>query len=79
MKMFKCTECGCVFEEGEEATWEESRGEFWGVSCSETMSGCPECQGDYEEAFECKGCGEYFFEDELDDGLCESCQDELFN
>ena len=73
MKKYKCVECGAIFEEP--ATWEEDRGEFWGVSCSETMSGCPECHGDYEEAFECKECGEYFFEDELYDGLCESCQE----
>lgn len=71
--MYKCCECGAIFEEGEEARWEEDRGEFWGVRCSETVSGCPECHGDYEEVFECEECGEWFFEDELTDGVCEHC------
>ena len=75
--MYKCIECGAIFEEPK--TWEEYRGEYWGCPCSETMSGCPECRGDYEEAVECTRCGEWCFEDELDDGLCEVCQDELFN
>jgi hypothetical protein len=47
--MFKCTECGYIFEEGEEAVWYEDRGEYWGVPCRERMTGCPVCHGDYEE------------------------------
>lgn len=76
--MYKCIECETVFEEGEEAVWKEDRGEFWGFPCSETMRGCPNCRGDYEEAFKCKRCEEWHFEDELNDGLCELCYDELF-
>ena len=76
---YMCIECGHIFEEGEEAVWEESRGEYWGTPCTETVSGCPKCKGDYQEAFECARCGEWFFEDELNDGYCESCYDELFN
>lgn len=45
--MFKCCECGCIFEEPK--SWQESRGEFWGIPCSETMYGCPNCEGDFEE------------------------------
>lgn len=45
--MFKCCECGHVFKEPK--SWQESRGEFWGVPCSETMYGCPICEGDFEE------------------------------
>ena len=47
--MFKCLDCGYVFEEGEEAVWYEDRGEYWGVPCRERMTGCPACHGDYEE------------------------------
>ena len=72
--MFKCCECGYVFEDPK--AWEESRGEYWGVPCTETMYGCPKCRGDYEEAKECEECGEWHFSDELTDGLCESCQEE---
>ena len=74
---YRCCDCGAVFDDP--ATWEESRGEFWGFPCTETMSGCPECEGDYEEAFRCTRCGEWCFEDELDDGLCKDCQEELDN
>lgn len=73
--MLKCTDCGNTFEEP--ITWQESRGEYWGVPCSETVSGCPCCKGDYEEAVVCKRCGEWFLEDELNDGLCEDCEEEI--
>ena len=69
--MFKCCECGYVFEDPK--SWEEDRGEFWGVRCTETMYGCPKCCGDYEEAYECKECGEWHFRDELTDGYCDNC------
>ncbi len=47
--MLICNDCGKVFEDDELATWEESRGEFWGMPCTETMTGCPFCHGDVEE------------------------------
>lgn len=42
--MFRCNTCGCEFEEP--AYWEEYRGEYWGVPCSERMCGCPNCYDD---------------------------------
>ena len=46
--MFRCNCCGCEFEEL--YYWEEPRGEYWGVPCSERMCGCPNCyDGDIEE------------------------------
>ena len=74
--MYKCIECDTVFEEGEEAEWEESRGEFWGVPCFEKMTGCPKCKGDYGEVIRCEKCKQWCFEDDLTDGLCECCYDE---
>ena len=65
-----------MFEDDEIAHWRESRGEFWGSPAYETMSGCPRCQGDYEEAYECENCGKYFTLDELDENyLCEDCRE----
>ena len=75
--MYKCVECEALFDEPD--TWEEDRGEFWGFPCSEKVCGCPKCRGDFEEVSRCKRCGEWFFDDELDDGYCVSCYDELFN
>lgn len=73
---FKCLECGHIFEEGEEACWNESRGEFWGTPCSEEVSGCPSCGGDYEETTPCEICGSEHLDDELFGGVCEECIDE---
>lgn len=44
---FKCWECGKTFNEYKEV--QESRGEFWGIPCSETMCYCPYCDGDFDE------------------------------
>ena len=74
---YKCLECGHIFEDGEEAVWDDPRGEYWGQPCFETMSGCPLCRGDYEETKQCTSCQGEFLEDELEDGLCEHCRGEL--
>lgn len=78
MSKLKCLECGNVFDDDEISYWSESRGEFWGEPCSEEMSGCPHCgSGDYEDAYECEECGEYFTLDELDENhLCEDCRED---
>ena len=73
---YKCLNCGHIFEEGEQACWSESRGEYWGVACSENMSGCPLCKGEYEETVQCAVCGSEHLEDELNGGVCDECIDE---
>lgn len=73
--MFKCDECGHLFEEGEQARWDEDRGELWGGICREEMSGCPLCLSSYSEAIPCKICGKYYSEGEED--YCPDCQDEV--
>lgn len=72
---YKCLECGHIFDEGEQARWIESRGEYWGTPCSEEMSGCPLCKGEYEKTKPCKICGSEHLSDELDGGVCEECVD----
>lgn len=74
--MYKCTECGHLFEDGEEVCWKESRGEYWGSPCYEQMSGCPLCGEAYEEATACKVCGGY---DDVDEGeeYCEECKKDV--
>ena len=44
MTKYICYNCGNEFEEL--ISWEESRGEFWGVPCYETCYGCPACHSD---------------------------------
>ena len=75
--MYKCTECGNLFEEGEQATWEETHG--LDSPPYETWSGCPVCKGDYEEVHQCKKCGEWTYDDELYNGWCEKCLRDTIN
>ena len=77
--MYRCCECGNLFEDGEQAVWYENQGECHGVTAMERFSGCPLCHGDYEEVHQCKECGEWRSEDELYDGLCETCLRESIN
>ena len=75
--MYKCLNCGHIFDEGEQHDWKESRGEFWGSPCSEKMSGCPICKGDYEEVKPCKICGSY--EHNADETYCDECKKDVKN
>lgn len=74
---FICLECGCIFDEEDAAMWQESRGEFWGVPCSEAVSGCPICKGDYVRTYRCGCCDKWIDCDyiELASGerICENC------
>lgn len=71
--MYKCLDCGHIFEQGEQVNWKEDRGEFWGSSCGEKISGCPICKGDYEETKRCEICGSEHLADDLISGVCEDC------
>ena len=77
--MYRCVNCGNLFEEGEQAVWYENQGECHGVTAMERFSGCPLCHDDYEEVYQCKECGEWLSEDELYDGWCEKCLRETIN
>ena len=77
---YKCKRCGDVVEEEElyGDPYYEDRGEFWGTSCGEVMQdvdySCKHCRkGEYEEAYECIDCGEYFLSEELYEGMCIEC------
>ena len=71
IKMFKCYECEATFSEPRIYT--EKIGEHFGFPAYESFACCPECGGSFDEATQCKICGEWFFDDELDDGICEEC------
>ena len=75
--MFICLDCGHIFDDDEVAVWQESRGEYWGVPCYETVSGCPCCNGDYVKTYKCDCCNEWITGDYIktDDNqrVCENC------
>ena len=71
--MFKCAECGHIFEDGEQRTYAEHH-PYGDTTADEYFSVCPVCGGEYEEAKSCKCCGGAFLEDELIGGYyCEDC------
>lgn len=73
---FKCLDCGHIFEEGEQTVWEEHHPYGMGYA-EEEFSGCPICNGEYEETKQCEICGGEFLEDELLGGcVCEECVEE---
>ena len=73
---FKCLDCGHIFEEGEQSRWEEHHPYGMGYAAEE-FSGCPICNGDFEETKQCEICGGEFLEDELNGGcVCDECIEE---
>ena len=77
MHKFVCLECGHVFDEDEIVTWQDSRGECWGVPCSEEVGGCPCCLGDFVKTYQCDCCGEWitgeYVKTDDDKRFCENC------
>lgn len=70
---FKCLECGHIFEDGEQARWEEHHPYGMGYAFEE-FSGCPICKGNFEETKQCKICGGEFLEEDLNgDCVCDDC------
>lgn len=73
--MYRCSDCGHLFEEGEQEIWEERHG--LDTPPYEKFSGCPLCRGNYEVAdTNCKICGCLEFESNLIGGICEDCFEE---
>ena len=66
--MYKCKECGHLFEDGEQVSWTESHGE--------RLVGCPICKGVYESARPCNLCGSYE-EKESAEEYCEKCKKDV--
>lgn len=67
--MYICVECGRITEDY--SSWTEPHGEG--------MCGCSRCGGEVEEARECVICGEYHLEEDLTNGICESCCEKQFD
>ena len=74
--MFKCCDCERTFEEPKIVGELRPYGERW---VTENFAACPYCGGSFENAYICKNCEEYFFENELTDHCCETCFEELYD
>ncbi len=71
--MYKCLECGHIFDRGEERIVQECRGEYWGHVVYEDVAECPHCGGVFDETVRCVKCYSEHLEDELWCGVCEEC------
>lgn len=71
--MYRCEECGHLFEEGEQKTWEEKVGEYGSAPYFEKHSGCPICGREYEETKKCQVCNSEHLAEDLIDGVCDDC------
>lgn len=73
--MYKCKDCGQVFEEPDR--YMESR-----PIGAESFCCCPVCQNsDFEKAYKCKTCDDYIIDGDYCDGCVEYIENkvELFN
>lgn len=75
--VFRCNECGHLFEEGEQVEWVETHG--LNSPPYEAWSGCPICKGDYVETEECEICGGHYLSEDLSGGVCRDCIDKHRN
>ena len=73
--MYRCENCDNLFEDGEQAVWEERHG--LDTPPYEKWSGCPICKGGYDEVRQCKECDHWYSEDELHNGLCGECVEKI--
>ena len=69
--MYKCRNCGHIFDEGEQKTRYERHNDYY----AESISVCPVCESDdFDPCVYCRACGAEHFKDELNiDGLCSEC------
>jgi hypothetical protein len=71
--MYKCAHCGKLFDDGEEKTYKESVGEYFGFPSLVSYACCPFCgEDDYEEISACKICGSY--DHDVDEVYCKDCE-----
>jgi len=71
--MYKCTDCGHIFDEGEWGSYTEHH-PYGNTTADETFLVCPVCGGDFEETTRCLHCeGEFLFDELLSGYYCFDC------
>ena len=75
--MFKCRNCGYIFDEGEQKTRYEKHNDYY----TEPICVCPVCGSDnFDHCVYCRSCGAEHFKDELNSkGLCSECVENFIN
>lgn len=70
--MYRCIECGHIFESGEEGILIDSF-PYGDTEVDFENECCPKCRGDFEEVKHCLKCGALKSEEELLEDICEEC------
>ena len=73
--MYRCVNCGHLFEEGEQKKIREDMGECHGSPSYKDYYVCPICEGDYEEIKPCKICGSY--DHDCGEEYCNACKKDV--
>ena len=68
--MYKCLECGEAFSDPKTVC---DYVPYGSTTVPLPSTYCPNCGGDFEEAYPCQDCGEYFLKDELNGFFCLDC------
>ena len=68
--VYKCRECGHLFEEGEEAIWYDGHG--FDFPPYEKNIGCPVCKGGFVRVKPCRICFEY-----TEKTYCDECAEDV--
>lgn len=75
--MYKCLDCGYIFEDGEHVIYRERHGFSYGPY--EEFHVCPICGGDIEKTEQCIDCEGEFLAEELICGRCKDCLENAVN
>lgn len=75
---YHCIECGHIFEDGDERTYDDILDVIDGIPYKERRVCCPVCGGEFEDAAICQECGGAFATEHLFSGhYCRECLDEF--
>lgn len=78
--MYKCLDCGHIFDEGEQLIHRDRHGFSDGHYDTHATCPMPGCGGDYKETLCCKVCEGEYLPDELYTGdICEDCLKQSIN
>lgn len=76
--MFKCLNCGHLFDAGEQAVVHDNHGFRFGPA--EEYSACPVCGGtDLETTVRCRRCGGEYLPSEMHGSICDQCVEDYVN
>lgn len=76
--MFKCVNCGHIFEEGEQVVKSDRHGFRYGPA--EEYIACPVCGGtDLDRTVRCRKCGGEYLEEEMHGHICNECVENYIN